>query len=153
MDMEQNMKQNSEFSRKLCCWQAKNILFCKIMCIFLNSAQLNRFCVKFRGRRILKGLTAVNTVLYRPHIHDIARPWEGNIILNMGSVFTSMKVNNCIIHDTVTHNMKSNINSIQSEIHLRKSETHNKYEHGASCPLPCTRKYGVRTTCNCFPVC
>ena len=42
----------------------------------------------------------VNIGLYRPHIHDIARPWEGNIIMNMGqynSVFTSIKANNCFI--------------------------------------------------------
>ena len=50
------MKQNLEFSQELRCREAKNIIFCKILCIFPNSAQLTRFCEKFSGRRILEGL-------------------------------------------------------------------------------------------------
>ena len=52
MDTEQNMKQNSEFSQALCCQEAKNIIFCKILCTFPNSAQFTRFCEKLRERRI-----------------------------------------------------------------------------------------------------
>ena len=51
MDTEQNMKQNSEFSRESCCREAK-IIFCKILCTFPNFAQFTTFCQTFCGRRI-----------------------------------------------------------------------------------------------------
>ena len=52
MDTEQSMKQNLEFSRELCCREAENIIFCKILLIFSYSAQFADFC----DRRILVGL-------------------------------------------------------------------------------------------------
>ena len=39
MNTEQIMKQNLEFSQELRCWEAKNIISCKILCIFPNSAK------------------------------------------------------------------------------------------------------------------
>ena len=59
MDTEQNMKQTEEFSRELCCREAKNVIFCKILCIFPNSVQFTRFCDKIsraQNHGILEGL-------------------------------------------------------------------------------------------------
>ena len=38
MDTEHSMKQNSEFSQALHCHEAENMVFCKILRIFSNSA-------------------------------------------------------------------------------------------------------------------
>ena len=59
MDTEHSMKQNSEFSPELCCQEAKNIVSCKILHIFSNSAQFTKFCEKSQNRRILVGLSDV----------------------------------------------------------------------------------------------
>ena len=65
MDTEQNMKQTSELSRELCCQEAKNIIFCKILCIFLNSAQFTRFCEKFRVPSIAESFRDCHFALYK----------------------------------------------------------------------------------------
>ena len=52
MDTEQSMKQNSEISLELRCREAKNSIFCKILHIFSNSAQLTKFFEKFCDCRI-----------------------------------------------------------------------------------------------------
>ena len=59
MDTEQSMKQNSKFSRELCCREAENIVFCKILRIFSNSAEFTKFCKKLCDRRILVGLKSI----------------------------------------------------------------------------------------------
>ena len=56
MDTEQSMKQTFKFSQELCCHEAENIVFCKILRMFSNSAQFTKFCEKFYDRRILVGL-------------------------------------------------------------------------------------------------
>ena len=61
------MKQNSEFSRELCCREAKNIIFCKILCIFRNSAQFTRFCEKFRWRSSLSW--SIDLAKLNPNCH------------------------------------------------------------------------------------
>ena len=58
------MKQNSEFSQELPCQEAENIVFCKILCIFSNSAQFAKFCEKFCDRRILVGLNCLLLINY-----------------------------------------------------------------------------------------
>ena len=59
MDTEESMKQNSKFVRELCCQEAENIVFCKILHIFSNSAQFTKFCKKFCNCIILGGLKAI----------------------------------------------------------------------------------------------
>ena len=46
------MKQNSEFSQEEHCQEAGNIVFCKILRIFSNSAQFTNFSEKFCYHRI-----------------------------------------------------------------------------------------------------
>ena len=57
MDTEQNMKQNLEFSQELCGREAKNIIFCKILCIFQNSRILEglKFQHNIRNGKKFKG--------------------------------------------------------------------------------------------------